>query len=95
MPGKRGKGERLDEFAGRLGHDHMDLKGLPLQGAHQFRRLVRGNSAGDAHGDSHGSIVAGSLDSADQSSACTAESAALAEQGPRISRELQQARLRL
>jgi hypothetical protein len=26
-------------------------------GAHQLRRLVRGNSAGDAHGDSHGSIV--------------------------------------
>ena len=40
-----------------LGHDHVDFKGLPLQSAHQFRRLVRGNSAGDADRDSHGLIV--------------------------------------
>jgi hypothetical protein len=43
----------------RLGHHHVDFKGLALQGAHQFRRLVRGNSAGDADRDSHGSIVEG------------------------------------
>ena len=57
VAGERGKGERLHEFAGRLGHHHMDFKGLALQRAHQLRRLVRGNSARDAHRDSHGSIV--------------------------------------
>jgi hypothetical protein len=37
----------------------MNLKSLALQRAHQFRSLVCGNSARDAHRDSHGSIVAG------------------------------------
>ncbi len=59
VAGEGGKGERLDELAGRRGHHHVDFKDLALQGAHQLRRLVRGNSAGDAHRDSHGSIVAG------------------------------------
>ena len=59
VAGQRGEGEGLDKPGGRRGHDHVDFKGLALQGAHQFRRLVGGNSAGDAHGYSHGSIVAG------------------------------------
>ena len=42
---------------GRLGHHHVHFERLALQCAHQFRRLVRGNSAGDADRDSHGSIV--------------------------------------
>ena len=42
---------------GRLGHHHVDFEGLALQRAHQFRRLVRGNSARDADRYSHGSIV--------------------------------------
>ena len=59
MAGKRCKGKRLDEFARCGRHHYVHLKGLALQCAHQFRRLVRGNSAGDADRDSHGSIVAG------------------------------------
>jgi hypothetical protein len=57
MAGKRGEGERLDKFASRGGHDHMDFKGLALKGADQFRRFVRGNSTGDTDRDSHGLIV--------------------------------------
>ena len=57
VAGERGEGERLDEAAGGLGHDDVDFEGLALQGAHQFCRLVRSNSAGDADRDSHGLIV--------------------------------------
>ena len=57
VAGERGEGERLDEFAGRLGHDDVDVEGLALEGAHQFRRFVCGDAAGDADRDSHGSIV--------------------------------------
>jgi hypothetical protein len=33
VAGERGKRERLHELAGRLGHDHMNFDGLPLQRA--------------------------------------------------------------
>ena len=61
MPGKRGKRKRLHKFACPLGHHHMDFKSLALQCSHQFRSLICGDSAGDPHGNSHGSIVAGFL----------------------------------
>ena len=35
----------------------MNLNGMLLQGADQFSRFVCGDSAGDAHGYSHGLIV--------------------------------------
>ena len=57
MAGKCCKGERLDEPRCRLGHDHVNFAGLPLQGAHQFRRFVSSDTAGDADRYSHGSIV--------------------------------------
>ena len=41
----------------RLGHHHVHFDSLALQCAHQFRRLVRRDSAGDADRHSHGSIV--------------------------------------
>jgi len=61
VAGEGGKGKWLDELARGLGHDHVDFKGLVLQGAYQLGRLVRGNSAGDAHRYSHATIVAGFL----------------------------------
>ena len=54
VAGERGEGERLHEAARGLGHHHVDIERLALQRAHQFRRFVRGNSAGDADRDSHG-----------------------------------------
>ncbi len=57
VAGQSGKSERLHELAGCFGHDDMHFKGLALQGAHQFGRLVGGNPAGDSHRDSHGWIV--------------------------------------
>jgi hypothetical protein len=35
----------------------MDFKRLALQGANQLSRFVGGNSSGDTHGYTHGSIV--------------------------------------
>ncbi len=57
VPGERGKGKRLHKLLRRRGHHHVHFDGLALQRAHQFRRLVRGDSAGDAHRHSHVSIV--------------------------------------
>jgi hypothetical protein len=57
VPGKRSKRQRLNKPARRLSHHHVDFQGLPLQGAHQFRRLVRSNPARHAHRNSHDSIV--------------------------------------
>jgi hypothetical protein len=57
VAGERGKRERLDELNRRRRHDDVNLKRLTLQGSHQFRRFVGGNSAGDADCDSHASIV--------------------------------------
>ena len=57
MAGERGKGERLHKVTGRGGHDNVNFKGLTLQGAHQFSRLVRGDSARDSDRDSHTLIV--------------------------------------
>ena len=57
MAGKCCKSERLDEPRRRFGHDDVNFEGLPLQGAHQFRRFVSSDTAGDADRDSHGSIV--------------------------------------
>ena len=57
VPGQRSERERLNKFASRLRHYHVHFQCLALQSAHQFRRLVRSNSAGDAHRHSHGSIV--------------------------------------
>ena len=42
---------------GGRGHDDVHFKGLALQRAHQLSRFIGGDSAGDADGDSHGSIV--------------------------------------
>ena len=47
VSGERGEGERLDELLRRLGHDHVNIERLLLQGAHQLRCLVSGDAAGD------------------------------------------------
>ncbi len=53
VAGERGKGERLHKLLRRRCHHDVHLNRLPLHGAHQLRRLVCGDSARDAHGNSH------------------------------------------
>ena len=53
VAGKRCKGKRLHEASCGLGHHHVHFHAAPLQGAHQFRRFVRRNAAGDADRYSH------------------------------------------
>ena len=57
VAGERGEGQRLNESCSRLGHHDVHFEGLALQVAHQFSGLVSSDSARDAYGDSHGSIV--------------------------------------
>ena len=46
------EGERGDELAGMVGHDHPDLRPAPDQFPDQFGGLVGGNAAGHAQNDS-------------------------------------------
>ena len=53
VSGERGEGERLDELFRRFGHDDVNIERVLLQGAHQLRCFVSGDSAGDADCDLH------------------------------------------
>ena len=57
VAGECGKRERLHKLLRRGSHHDVHFDGLALQCAHQFGRLIRSDSAGDAYDRSHVSIV--------------------------------------
>ena len=59
VSGERGEGERLNELFRRLGHDHVNIESMLLQGADQLCCLVGGDAAGDANRDLHISNITG------------------------------------
>ncbi len=53
VAGECGESERLHKARCRLRHHHVHFHAAPLQRAHQFRRFVRRNAAGNADRYSH------------------------------------------
>lgn len=58
LPGKRLKGQRLDEARRRLGHDNLDRGAKLLQATQHQNRLVGADTSGDAQSDvlGHGKV---------------------------------------
>ena len=57
MAGERGESERLNKLLRRVGHDDVDIEGLPLQSTNKLGGFVGRDSAGDPYGDLHVKIV--------------------------------------
>ena len=54
LAGDCGEGEGSDEFGGGAGHHDLHVELFLLQAAHEFRRFISCDSAGDANGNFHG-----------------------------------------